>query len=62
MSQLDEKRGLLYWNFCLAISPIRTGSTFAARLLRILTKINKICCAGIVGLTTYITHNGEEDA
>ncbi|AMO49964.1 Hypothetical protein AKI40_3585 [Enterobacter sp. FY-07] len=43
MSQLDEKRGLLYWKFCLTISPRLTVRAFAARLLRILTKFNKNC-------------------
>ncbi|RAU48260.1 hypothetical protein DBY68_012620 [Pseudocitrobacter sp. RIT415] len=42
MSLLDEKRGLLYWKFSLAISPARFIRTFAERLLRRLTKINKI--------------------
>ncbi|ROU11995.1 hypothetical protein EB837_17445 [Kluyvera ascorbata] len=40
MSLLDEKRGLLYWKFSLAISPEQLIRLFAERLLPTLTKIN----------------------
>ncbi|POT59349.1 hypothetical protein C3432_01050 [Citrobacter amalonaticus] len=41
MSQLNEKRRLLYWKFCRTISPVLTVRLFPGRALRILTKNNK---------------------
>ncbi|EGT3571727.1 hypothetical protein F6R83_01750 [Citrobacter amalonaticus] len=43
MSQLNEKRRLLYWKFSRTISPVLTVRLFPGRALRILTKNNKNC-------------------
>nr|DAL35771.1 MAG TPA_asm: hypothetical protein [Caudoviricetes sp.]DAZ03245.1 MAG TPA: hypothetical protein [Caudoviricetes sp.] len=37
MSQLNEKRRLLYWKFCRSISPTHDVRCFAARLTSTLT-------------------------